>query len=106
MAAVDIILVRGVNDRAAVARYGDVFHLEFAGSQQRGCATGSGNGVKMVPPVLLGSEDDAVPHEMEGFVLGEIREGTHESFGAAPDRARLTGCSIAKINGPGIGPSL
>src|SRR5690348_5532625 len=106
MTPVNVVLIRRVNDRAAVARYHDVFHFKFAWSEKRSRATGGGNGIQMVPAVLLGSEDDSVSREMEGFVFREIRKRAGEFFGAMPDGARLAGCRIGNINGPRIRSSL
>src|SRR5947207_5568169 len=60
----------------------------------------------MLPAILLGSEDNSVSNETEGFVFSEVRKRTHEFFRAMPYSARFTGCSIGDINGPGVGPSL
>ena len=57
-----------------IARRGDIFHFKFAGSEQRRRAACGRNGIKMVPPILLGSEENAVTHEVEGFVFREIRK--------------------------------
>src|SRR5690242_4446124 len=106
MAPVNIVLIRGVNDRAIVVRYGDVFHFEFARSEERRAAAASWNGIQMVPAVLLGSEDDSVSHEMERFVFRKVGKGTDKFLGAMPDGARISGSRIGNVNSPGIGPRL
>src|SRR5215469_488810 len=106
MAPVHIVLVGGVNHRARIARYPDVFDLEFAGSEQRGRAARSGSGVQMVPAILFRSENDAVPREVKRLVCGKIRKRSLELIGAVPDRVSFTGNGISNINRPGIGTYL
>src|SRR5215471_2540295 len=74
VAAVNIVLVRGVNHRAPVARDSDILDFKLAGREKCWCPAGSRNGIEVVPTVLFGSEDDAVAHEVERFAFGEIRE--------------------------------
>ncbi len=65
VAAVNVVLVRGVNDRAGIARDGDVFDFEIAGSEESAGPAGGRNGVEMVPAILLRGENDAVAGEVE-----------------------------------------
>src|ERR1035437_8710028 len=92
MAAVEVVLVRGVDNFAAVLRVGDVLHFELAGRKQdRGATlrydgvevrhTLGGDGVEVRPAVALPREDDAVAGGP-----GQLAIGQHRAKTTAPSR--------------------
>src|SRR5581483_10843840 len=75
MTAVDIVLIRRVQDRLDVFGHEHVFYFKMAGSEQGGRATGGGDRIEMVPAILFGSVKKAViGREVERSVRCQLRK--------------------------------
>ncbi len=69
--AINVILIRRKNHRAVVGAERHIFHLESSRSEQRSRAAGCGDGVKMIPAILLRrKQKPVVADEVERFVGG------------------------------------
>src|SRR5207249_6821017 len=57
--AIDVVLIRSVENAALVCAQRHVFHIKIARREELRSSTGSGDGVEMVVSVFLAREDDA-----------------------------------------------
>src|SRR5213080_4185170 len=59
MPAIDVVLIRGVEDAALVCAQHYVFHIKISRCEELRSSTGSGDRVQMIPSVFLAYKDDA-----------------------------------------------
>src|SRR5689334_3011923 len=101
MTAIDIVLIRRIENFAPVAREGHMFYFEVTRCEKL-CASPFGwNGVKMKPAVALPREDDPIAIGPEDLRLGfDSAKRAAWTFVGAPDFARRTGLRIGYANRP------
>src|SRR5437868_10089359 len=59
VAAVNVILIGGKDQRSFIWSQRDIFHVEVTSGEQRGSAAGCGDGIQVIAAVLFGGEHDA-----------------------------------------------
>src|SRR5437588_8429011 len=70
---VDVVLVGCIDNRTVIGTEYGVFHVELAGRQQHGRASGSRHGVQVVPPILLGGKQNSVVRAIfEGAIRRQL----------------------------------
>src|SRR5580765_2339969 len=101
MAAIDIVLIGGVEHRAPVACKLHVLDLEVPGSKKRRLAPITADGVEMQPAVRLPREDQKTICTPKQFFAMSLAKSAATSFSRCPDRVALTGRSISHMDRPG-----
>src|SRR5487761_340729 len=102
MAALETVLVRGIQDGAAMGREGGAPDVEGARSEQTRDAAGNGDGVEVQVTILPGGKSDAVAggkRETLGFCLPGQR--ILRARAAAPDRVGAASTRIGDPDGEG-----
>ena len=90
--AIDVVLVGGKQDSAAIGGERDVFDFEFAvGVQRRGCVVVRGDGVEVHPAGFLPGKDDAIAGAPEQLVVGfHAVERAAGAWGGAPELVAIS----------------
>src|SRR5208282_394069 len=99
--AVNVVLIRGVDDLASTGRERHVLDLESAGGEQIRRTSGRRHRVEMQPAVALPGEDDAVARGPKELILrDDLVEDAAAAFPGAPNFAALTRGYLRDVNGP------
>ena len=101
VAAVDVILVRGENQLAAIGTEGNELHFEIAGREELCRAARNGNRIKMSPAVALPGKHQVIAGAPEDLMLGHnlAKDAAATGIGA-PNFLPLTGGSVGHADRP------
>src|SRR5271163_230198 len=73
VAAVNIVLIRGVDNFLPIRARGDVLHFEVSRREKFRGPAGDGNRPKMIPPAALPRENDTVARSPDQLIFGNAR---------------------------------
>src|SRR5579864_299514 len=101
MAAVNVILVRRIDDGLAVRACRDKFDFEVSGREKLRSSAICGNGIEMNPSTALPRKHDAIAGCPDQLILSDnfVKDAAAAGVGV-PNFLAFARCGVSNVNGP------